>query len=361
MAELPTPTTTPAPTPEPGPARPRRRRRRLLLIGLAVVLVAGLAIGGTTYFTTMNMVGHVHRISGVFKTAGQGTRPTMPAASKGSMTILVAGSDLRSPVPTTGRGHHEPAFEPGEQRSDVLMLVHIDAGGQHASIVSIPRDSWVNVPGHGMMKINAAFSLGGPALMVQTVEDLTHVRIDHYMVVDFQGFSAMVGALGGVSVDVRQQTTTGDVTFHQGVNNLNPTDALIYVRQRDGLPGGDLDRIQRQQNLIRAILIKTASSHVLFDPVTLYKLLHAFTSWVSVDSTFTNSRLLSLLLELRTLRGSDVSFLTAPVSGFGQIGGQDVVLLNRASCGTLWAAIRNGTVAAWATAHPSQITPADPY
>jgi|SRR5579875_2991064 len=361
MAERPAPTPAPASTPPPAPVRPVRRRRRLLLIGLAVAVVAGLAVGGTAYFTTMNMVSHVHRIPDVFKAADRGTRPTMPAASKNSTTILVAGSDLRSPVPTTGHGHTEPAFEPGEQRSDVLMLVHIDAGGQHASIVSIPRDSWVDVPGHGMMKINAAFSLGGPALMVETVEQLTHVRIDHYMVIDFRGFSALVSALGGVSVDIRQQTTTGDVTFRQGVNHLNPTDALIYVRQRDGLPGGDLDRIQRQQNLIRAILIKTASSRVLFDPVTLYRLLHAFTSWVSVDSTFTNGKLLSLLLELRTLRGGNVSFLTAPVSGFGQEDGQDVVLLNRASCGTLWTAIRNGTVAAWATAHPAQITPADPY
>jgi len=344
------------------PPVPNRKRRRLRLLGfiaaaVTVVIVCTLTAG---YLTTRIALGHVQRIPNVFRGLNPASQPVMPAASRNSMTILVAGSDILSTVPTTGEGHHEPLFEPGQQRSDILMLVHINAGGHQASIISIPRDSWVPVPGHGMMKINAAFSLGGPALMIATVEKLTDVRIDHYMVVDFSGFSSMVSALGGVAVDVAQQTTTGAFTFRRGINYLTPAAALVYVRQRDGLPGGDLSRIQRQQNLIRAILLKTATSHVLFDPVTMYRLLHAFTNWVSVDSTFTNSGLLSLLLELRTLRGSNVSWLTAPVSGFGQEDSQDVVFLDHAGCQSLWAAIRNSTVAAWAKAHPLAQTPADP-
>lgn len=337
-------------------SRPRRRTW-LVLSGVAVTLLCAVAVA---FFLITSVTGNIQRIPHVFRGLDQADRPVMPAASRSGMTILVAGSDILSPTPTTGRGHQEPPFEPGEQRSDVLMMVHIGAGGRQASIVSIPRDSWVPVPGHGMMKINAALSLGGPPLMIETVEDLTHVRIDHYMVVDFRGFSAMVGALGGVDVDVAQQTTTGTFTFRQGVNELTPATALVYVRQRDGLPGGDLSRIQRQQNLIRAILLKASSSGTLTDPVATYRLLQAFTSWVSVDSTLSNARLLSLLVEARNLHGNAVSFLTAPVSGFGQESGQDVDFLDKSACTQLWSAIRTNSVGAWAKAHPAAVTPGDP-
>lgn len=344
---------------QPRDRKKRTRRVAIILVASLFALLFGAAAG--VYVLTNQLTGNVRRIPNVFAGLNPATRPIMPTATRQSMTILLAGSDIRSPTGTTGVGAPKRAFVPGEQRSDTLMLVHIDANRRVASFISIPRDSWVDVPGLGRMKINAALSLGGPSLMIRTIEHLTHVRIDHYAVIDFQGLQSMVRALGGVDVGVAQETSTGNVTFHRGINNLNPATALLYVRQRDGLPSGDLSRIQRQQNLIRAILAKTASANVFANPLTLYRLLDAFTHAMSVDSTFANAEMRSLAFQLRNLRGNDVTFLTAPVRGLGWEAGQSVVFLNFRECATLWSAVRHDAVAAWAKQHPATLTPGMPY
>lgn len=343
------------------PRAPRRRRRSrarlaiwisagslavlLVVVGVAVLVVAG------------QLSGNVRRIPGVFSGLNPAGRPGVPAAYQRSMTILVAGSDYRAAAPGPGPN---TSFLPGSQRSDVLMLVHIDADRKHVSVVSIPRDSWVPVPGRGIMKINAAMSLGGPPLMIATVEKLTGVRIDHYAVLDFGGFQQVVQVLGGVQVEVAAPASNGGINFHRGVNNLDPVAALAYVRQRYGLPGGDLSRIQRQQNLIRAILAKVAAEHLTTDPVAAYRLLSSVNDVLSVDNTFSDSDLVSLAVDLSRLRGSDFTFLTAPVKGFGVEQGQDVVYLDQTGCSTLWNAVRNDAVATWAQQHPAAVTPPVP-
>lgn len=342
------------------PPKQRRRKRVIIVVALSLVaLICGAT--GSLYVIANDLAGNIHRIPGVFKGINPGGRPVMPAATRHSVTILLAGSDVRSPTQTTGAHASTAPFVPGEQRSDTLLLMHISANRQGVSLISIPRDSWVDVPGQGMMKINAALSLGGPPLMIETVEHLTHVRIDHYAVIDFAGFSGIVQALGGVDVPVARQTSTGSVTFRQGTNDLNPRTALAYVRQRDGLPGGDLSRIQRQQALIRAILAKIASLHLVTSPLTVYHLLDALTHAISVDSTFTTAQMRSLALQLAGLHGSDFTFLTAPVRGLGWQDGQSVVFLNASQCATLWHSVRHDSVAAWARRHPATVTPSMPY
>ncbi len=341
------------------PRQPPRRRRAKLVLGIAAGSFAVLLVvaGVMALVITRQLTGNVTRIPNVFAGLNPATRPGVPAAYKQSMTILVAGSDTRSPANSPGNA----GFAPGAQRSDVLMLVHIDANRQHVSVVSIPRDSWVPVPGHGLMKINAAMSLGGPPLMIRTVEQLTGVRIDHYAVLDFVGFETVVQALGGVQVQVAAPAHNGDVYFHRGVNDLSPTAALAYVRQRYGLPGGDLSRIQRQQNLIRSVLAQVASEHLVTDPLAAYRLLSSVNDVLSVDSTFSDSDLVSLAVELSRLHGSDFTFLTAPVQGFGWEQGQAVVYLDQPDCATLWNAIRDDAVAAWAQKHPGTLTPSVPF
>jgi len=346
----------------PAPVPPAQKRRRGLRIALACLAAAGVVVAGAglgLFLIANHLSGNIHRIPDVFR--GVSHRPVMPAVSSGSVTILLAGSDVRSPRQTTGSAGHPGAFEPGDQRSDVLMLVHVDANREHVSFISIPRDSWVDVPGIGKAKINAALSLGGPPLMIRTVEQLTHVRIDHYAVLDFRGFENLVGALGGVDVRVAKATSSRGVAFRQGLNRLTPGSALVYVRQRYGLPLGDLNRVQRQQNLIRTILAQVAAKGLLSSPFTMYHVLDALTHSVSVDSTFTNSAMLSLANQLKGLPGSAFTFLTAPWRGFGTAEGQSVVYLNRRLCGTLWQAVRHDAVAAWAKRHPATLTPAAPY
>jgi LCP family protein required for cell wall assembly len=343
------------------PRNRKKRARRVLVILLASIFVLLFGAAAGIYAITQQLAGNVKRIPNVFTGINPATRPVMPVATRHSMTILLAGSDVRSPVGTTGSGAQKQSFVPGAQRSDTLIMIHIDANRRMASLISIPRDSWVEVPGQGPMKINAALSLGGPALMIRTVEQLTHVRIDHYAVIDFTGFQRMVQALGSVNIGVAQQTSAGNVTFRRGINHLSPAAALVYVRQRYGLPGGDLSRIQRQQNLIRAILTKTASAKVFANPLTLYHMMQAFTQSMSVDSTFSFGQMRSLAFQMRHLRGGDVTFLTAPVRGFGSRQGQSVVFLNLRQCTSLWNAVRHDAVAAWAKAHPGALTPSMPY
>lgn len=341
----------------PGPRRPRRRARLVLWIagGSFAALLVGAVVVVVVVVAAGQLTSNVHRIPGVFSGLNPSSRPSVPAGYQHSVTILVAGSDYR----TTGSGP-DTSFAPGSQRSDVLMLVHIDSDGQHVSVVSIPRDSWVPVPGHGMMKINAALSLGGPSLMIKTVENLTGVRIDHYAVLDFGGFQTIVQVLGGVQVTIAAATSEGGVNFHRGVNNLDPAQALAYVRQRYGLPGGDLSRIQRQQNLIRAVLAKVASEHLVSDPMAAYRLLSSVHDVLSVDSTFSDSDLASLALQMSRLSSGSFTYLTAPVRGFGTEQGQDVVYLNQQDCATLWTAISHDAVAIWAKANPTAVTPAVP-
>jgi LCP family protein required for cell wall assembly len=343
----------------PPPAKRRRRGRR---IALACAAAAAVVIGGAglgLFLVANHLSGNIQRIPNVFR--GVANQPVMPAASRRSMTILLAGSDIRSPRLTTGTAGHTVPFVPGEQRSDVLMMVHINANRKQVSFISIPRDSWVDVPGMGMTKINAALSLGGPPLMIRTVEQLTGVRIDHYAVLDFQGFEDLVGALGGVSVRVAHATSSRGVEFRQGLNRLTSSDALVYVRQRYGLPLGDLNRVQRQQNLIRTILSQVAARGIMANPFAMYRFLDALTHSISVDSTFTNTAMFGLASQLKGLPGSDFTFLTAPWRGFGTRDGQSVVFLNRPECGTLWQAVRHDSVGAWARSHPATLTPASPY
>ncbi len=197
------------------------------------------------------------------------------------------------------------------------MLVQVADGGKHASVVSIPRDSWVPIPGRGMDKINAAYAFGGPTLLIQTVEALTEVRIDHFAAIDFEGFREITDALGGVTVNVSTQTESRGVTFHPGPNRLDGDSALIYVRQRYDLPGSDFDRVQRQQNFLRAVLNEVRDRNLLSSPSGSDRIIRAFTGAITVDDGLSNRDMVGLVRQLARLSSRDVQFLTVPVAGTG--------------------------------------------
>ena len=256
---------------------------------------------------------------GVFGQLPANERPADQAAT----TFLIVGSDSRSPDPTTGTDA-AAGVKPGSARSDVIMLASVAADRTSAAVVSIPRDSWVTIPGHGQNKINAAYAFGGPSLLTQTVENLTGVRVNHFAIVDFAGFQALVDAVGGIDVQVAQTTSDRGVTFRQGMNHLDGADALVYVRQRHGLPNGDLDRAHREQNALKAWLTKAVASGALSNPIETYRLLDAMKESVSVDDTLSNNGLASLALSARGLQASAITYLNAPVAGFGREGAQAV-------------------------------------
>jgi anionic cell wall polymer biosynthesis LytR-Cps2A-Psr (LCP) family protein len=220
------------------------------------------------------------------------------------------------------------------QRGDAVLTlarvdVDLDPSATRASVVSIPRDSWVAIPDNGQAKISAAYGLGGPTLLVRTVEQLTHVRIDHFAVIDFAGFRQMVDAVGGIDV--------------QGTH-LGGSEALAFVSQGTASPAEYRDRLARQQTAIRALLDRTAADGLLGDPLKLFRLLDALSKAVSVDETLTSSGMDGLALQMRGLRTSATQFAVSPVRGIGREGGQTVVYLDGARSEQLWNAVRDGTV-----------------
>ncbi|TQM14797.1 LCP family protein [Pseudonocardia kunmingensis] len=325
----------------------RRRRGRRVLAG--VLVVALLLIGATAtalFVATESLGNNVARVPDVFGDLDAAARP----ADSPALTFLLVGSDSRADAPTTGAG---ATADGGSERSDVLMLARVDPARTGASVVSIPRDSWVDIPGHGENKINAAYAFGGPSLLVRTVEQLTGIRVDHLAVIDFAGFRAMVDAVGGIRVRVAEATENEGVRFHQGVNELDGAAALAYVRQRHGLPRGDIDRAARQQNALRALLDKAASAGMLTDPVPLYRLLDAVSRSVSVDDTLSNGGIRELGFEVRGLRPSGLTFVGAPVRGLGREGDQSVVYLDDARSSELWNAVQTDALAAYTRRNPT--------
>lgn len=334
---------------DPTEGRSRQRRPRWRRV-LTVLLVSGLVLGGLmlggAWYLSDRYLGNIDRIPNVFAALDESERPPAPTPAPGQddppVTFLLVGSDSRTGEQTTG---DDRTADPGSQRSDVLMLLQVSGDREEGFAISIPRDSWVPIPGNGVNKINAAYAFGGPTLLIQTVEQLTNIRIDHYAAIDFIGFKTMTDALGGVEVRVAETTSQFGVTFTKGVNQLNGDEALAYVRQRYDLPGGDFDRVQRHQNYLRAVMANVARDNLLTDPTRLDDFMLAVTSAVSVDDELSDGDLLRLALSLRDLKPDDVSFLTMPVAGIGTEGRASVVYVDEAKAALMWGYLGEGTLA----------------
>ncbi|HSA52839.1 MAG TPA: LCP family protein [Yinghuangia sp.] len=344
-------------TPPPG-LRQRRRRRRvrtaltaMLVMLLSMVLVAAVGV----WWFIDHYAGKVDRIENAF--------PNIPVAQqpprgKGTNFVLV-GLDSRSDMPTTGRDAKAPLWQEGMQRSDATMLLHLSADRRQAYIVSIPRDAWVAVPGRGDAKVNAAFSWGGPPLLIDTVQRLTDIRVDHFAAIDWEGFKRLTDALGGVEVVVDEDLPASEDgrAWAAGKHHMNGAEALEYVRERKGLPRGDLDRVERQHTFMRAVFEKLLAGGLLDDPLDLPDLLDALTGAISVDDRLSNDDLRDLVWGLRNLRGDDVRFMTAPVSEFRNIDGQEAVILAPEQSAFLWENLRADTMDVYARTYPYSETP----
>jgi len=321
--------------------QPRGRLLRRVLISVgALGLVLALVVGGGLWFLTDRYAGNIDRVSDVFTDLDNETRPApatpAEAAQEAPVTFLLVGSDTR--------GNPAPGEVP-DGRSDAIMIARFSADREHAQLISIPRDSWVDIPGHGRNKINASYAFGGPSLLIQTVEQLTDVRIDHYVALDFAGLIQVTDDLGGVDVVVADTTSNGPYTFQAGENHLNGDQARWYLGQRYGLEGGDFDRVKRQQQYLRAMFGKLFSNNTFSDPGRLDSALLAVTDAVVIDDSLGNGALVSLAYSLRTVTPDDIEFFTAPVLGTGREGSASVVYLDTVSCERMWAYLRSDSLA----------------
>jgi LCP family protein required for cell wall assembly len=327
-------------------ARPRTRRRRLpirVLVAAAAAAILLIAVAAGLLLERQRAYDrNIRRIPGAFP--AESDRPARAAGR--AQNWLLVGSDRRADRATTGRDANQPLWRYGAQRADTIMLVHLPADRDRAYLVSFPRDAWVPIQGHGKAKLNAAFSFGGPPLLIATIEGLTGVRVDHVAILDFEGFKSMADALGGVNVRVvgTVRDPARQVVWPAGTHHLDGARALDFVRQRHNLPGGDLGRIKRQQAFLKALAGQVVEGGTLANPLKLNALLEAFTKAVSVDESLTISRLRSLALQFRSVRTGDVVFATAPVAGMGTEGRQSVVYLDRAKGQGLYQALREDTL-----------------
>ncbi|SDP69302.1 transcriptional attenuator, LytR family [Klenkia soli] len=341
--------------------RPRRRSGspvRQLLVGFGVLtLVLALAVAGGAWFLTNRYAGNVDRVANVFEGLDDGERPAPatpaePAAAVADpVTFLLVGSDTRAEI-VDG--------EIPDARSDAIMIARLSGDRQHVQVISIPRDSWVDIPGYGKNKINAAYAYGGPALLIQTVENLTGVRIDHFAAISFNGLISMTDQLGGVDVQVAETTTNGPYTFTAGLNHLDGDMARWYVGQRYDLPGGDFDRVKRQQNYLRSMFGKLFDAGTFSSVDQIDSVLRAVTSSIAVDDSLSNAGLLELALSARSLTPGGMDFFTAPVLGTGTEGAASVVYLDQTTGDRMWGYLQSDSLGQNAAEFSDEALPSTP-
>jgi LCP family protein required for cell wall assembly len=310
------------------PSRRRRPWRTALLAALAVTV-------GYAALLLALVVGNLDRVEAF--PAGE-----RPAPAPG-MTWLLVGSDSRDSL-TEEQKAQLSTGDVDSRLTDTIMMLTTSPGGV-PTLVSIPRDSLVTIPGYGQNKINAAYAIGGPPLLVQTVEQATGVRVDGYVEVGFDGFFEVVEAVDGVEVCL--ETAIADeragIDLAAGCQVLGGADALGYVRSRYTDPDGDLGRVERQRQVIAALADRATSPAVLLNPLRAVPLSSAVGDALTVDEQAGPVDLARFGLALLRATGDGGAMLTVPFGGYATTDAGSVVLWDEAGAEALFAAIRTGT------------------
>ncbi|MHA3018778.1 LCP family protein [Mycobacterium sp. BMJ-28] len=320
----------PAPIPVPKPRRRGRVRRvaTLLLVALLTALAAGVA--GAAWFDTT-----LHRIPAL------ADYPDRPAPGKG-VTWLLVGSDSRQNLSPEQQTELATGGDIGNGRTDTILLIHIGAwgSGTPTTMVSLPRDSYVEIPGHGEDKINAAFAIGGAPLLAQTVEQATGLHLDHYAEVGFDGFAELVDAVGGVTMCPAEPVSDplAGIDLPAGCQELDGRNALGFVRTR-ATPRADLDRMVNQRAFMSALLHRAASPEVLLNPLRWYPMVHAVGGALSVDQ---GGHVWDLARLGWALHGSAVT-TTVPIGEFTSSDSGAVVVWDSDAAGRLFGALAADT------------------
>ena len=304
-----------------------RHRTRVLaratcaLVSLLVIVVSGMAWASYKHFTASIPHG----------------LPVPPLAhgrtdpDGADQDILLVGDDTRAGATPAELRALRAGRDQTTVNADTMMVLHVPADGSPPSIVSFPRDSWVVIPGHGHNKINAAYPIGynaarakgagerqaesaGIDLTIATIERLTGLYIDHYMQVDLLGFYRISEAIGGVRVCLKAPAHDhySGIDLPKGWSTIEGTQALAFVRQRHGLPQGDLDRIKRQQYFLRAAFEKITSAGMLLNPFKMHALLSAVGRSLLIDPDLD---IISLARQFASLTAGSVRFATLPNDG----------------------------------------------
>lgn len=310
---------------------------------VALLSVAALVGVGVVWFNVERLRHNTNTTNALQQLQHQlSTRPNQPPVNDGATDILLVGTDSRtdlqgSPLPTSVLQQLRTEWDAG-LNTDTLILLRIPNNGGPASAVSIPRDSYVSIPGIGMDKINGAYGItkakveqqmvnagetdrakieqasdeAGQVALLAAVQDLTGVHVDHYAEVGLYGFYLISNAIGGVPVCLRNTTQDKDsgANFPAGYQVISGSDALSFVRQRKNLPHGDLDRIVRQQVFLDSAARKLLSGGLLANPTALNGMVDAVKKSLVTDPGLD---ILSLVQQAQALTSGNVTFNTIPV------------------------------------------------
>ncbi|MDX6237972.1 MAG: hypothetical protein QOG10_2787 [Kribbellaceae bacterium] len=286
------------------PLRTKRRRRSWIgrIIGLIVLLFLLVLICVPLYAW-----GRINKVDAM----PAGTRP----ADTPGTTYLLVGSDSRAGLTAAEKKKLGTGSAAG-QRTDTIMLLHVPKSGPTA-LISLPRDSYVPIPGHGKNKINAAFSFGGPKLLIQTVEGVTGLRVDNYVEIGFGGFASIIDSVGGVQMCLPKamKDAKAHINLPKGCQQLDGTNALGYVRARYSDPLGDLGRVQRQREMIGAVAKKAVGPATFLNPFRYYKLATAGADALTVDKDTSAIDMAHFALGMKAVAGGSGGVtLTVPIS-----------------------------------------------
>lgn len=293
--------------PNDAPPRRTRRKRRTGRNALIVLVVLLLALAGFGLYVDMSL-----KREDALPAGGE-----RPAAGPGTNWLLV-GSDSREGLDAERQAELGTGDAAG-RRTDTMMLVHIPESGGEPTMVSLPRDSYVRIPGKGKDKLNAAFAYGGPELLSRTVEGATGVRIDHYAEIGLGGFADITDAVGGVDLCVKERMTDpkASLDLQPGCQTVNGPQALGYVRSRAS-SRGDLDRVEHQREFLAALTERASSPQVLLNPFRLFPLITDASGAFLVGRDEHVWHLGALAFAMNGIASGKGITTTVPMSGFGE-------------------------------------------
>ena len=307
-----------------------RRRRRLLRTVFVLLLLAVLVYPFAVAATAWRSLTRTAVLSGgIADTPGR--------------TYLVVGSDSRAGLTKAQQRQLHTGGDTFGKRTDTIMLMHVPSSGGPTVLMSVPRDSYVPIPGHGSNKVNAAYAFGGARLLAQSLEGATGVQIDDYVEIGFGGFATMVDAVGGVQICPKRAMNdkNAGINLKKGCQQADGKVALGYARARYSDPRGDLGRVERQREVLAAIVGKASAPTTLVNPFRTFPLARAGGSSLTVDDQMGQIALARFLLGMRSSAGSGGVSLTVPVTGTARrAGAGSVVLWDEAKAGTVFDALK---------------------
>lgn len=250
--------------------------------------------------------------------------------------ILLLGSDTRS---------GSEAAQVSGSRADSIMLMHIPADGKGVYLVSIMRDTWVNIPGYGSAKINAALNYGGISLQVATVENLLGIKIDHVAEIEFEGFKALVNSVGGVDVQVPFNFDINIWSFKQGMQHMDGGAALAFVRARYQFADGDYQRVRNQRAFLRGLYSTMKAKGALSSVGSFQSAVESIAGYMRVDSGLDAAQIAQIAAPVLTSGDTTMRMTTLPNAGPGwSYDGQSIVIVNQAANANLSYALQHDSM-----------------